>query len=409
MADLTLERFDGRAKLAICRAQQIADRERHREISPVHLLRTLLADDTTFAFAEKRGGDPKAGLAKAVAHSHAALDSGTASFGATLLALVRAAEDVAAGTVMVGDLFVAAHRTLSGDELALFELAVGPLHSRAGIPLRNDRPKDPEDAGDWRDDDESVSAAPLRFDPGPDAEERFVGALRPSAHFLRILGTLEDAHEKLQPWAPWLPFEAVVRAERELGTTLPDDFWAAVAARLPAFARAGIAATPHGDPAHLDSAAEIVLEASAEAQVEVDDDLVVFIDRREIEEGKGDFVAVSRGVAFAERNRAPVYVVSASGSRRAPYPSFADLLDSLVSDEHAAERFGVATVSFSPTLGHPPQVVPQPVATPLRVGHAKFGLGTVVGRSADAGETKLDIAFDDGKRRVLLARFVEDV
>lgn len=56
---------------------------------------------------------------------------------------------------------------------------------------------------------------------------------------------------------------------------------------------------------------------------------------------------------------------------------------------------------------------PAPVAarpaTPRRVRHAKFGLGTVVSESGASEERSFTIAFDDDGTKVLRARFVTPI
>ncbi|MCZ7682882.1 MAG: hypothetical protein M5U28_30410 [Sandaracinaceae bacterium] len=63
----------------------------------------------------------------------------------------------------------------------------------------------------------------------------------------------------------------------------------------------------------------------------------------------------------------------------------------------------------TPGLPQPPPP-PEPAPTlPSRVRHAKFGEGTVVARTGSGENEKLDVAFDSGVRKTLLARFVTSV
>jgi len=71
----------------------------------------------------------------------------------------------------------------------------------------------------------------------------------------------------------------------------------------------------------------------------------------------------------------------------------------------------VATLDGLPTWGdlpyeagpRSPGVAPQIAARTVR--HSKFGLGQIVAE----GDGKVDVEFQDGQRRVILARFVEEV
>jgi len=208
--------------------------------------------------------------------------------------------------------------------------------------------------------------------------------------------------------APALSLPAVMDAERQLGTTLPDDFWAAAAYRLEPFANLGIAAHgPHGEPAPLDDIAETVLLVASDAEEFIDDDdLVPIVDHTKISDDAGgpsyDYLCVRRGVSHAARNSQAVITVGRGGRvERATFGRF--LLEQLATD--ADQDLPATTAIARPELvGSAP-----PPEQQRRVRHAKFGVGVVRAVTGDGADRKVDVLFEDGSCRVLLERFVTEV
>jgi ATP-dependent Clp protease ATP-binding subunit ClpB len=63
---LTLERYERDAKRAVADAQRLADEQGHAEVTPLHLLMCLLADDVGVGEVFRRaGGDPSVALSRA--------------------------------------------------------------------------------------------------------------------------------------------------------------------------------------------------------------------------------------------------------------------------------------------------------------------------------------------------------
>jgi hypothetical protein len=220
------------------------------------------------------------------------------------------AEELAPHLVMAGDIVLAVRRMPSSQERALFELAFDP----PAPPL-------PSATAEYEAESNDGAAVPAQ----PEEMTRSAGALVTSTELATVWKIIHAlAQQNAEPWARAaqhpgeLPLRAVAHAEAELGTTLPDDFWAAAAAGVMGLSRLGVTPTrDHGEPVPAHEVAEAVLTVASDAASELDDDLVAIMDLRETGAGaRGDFLCVHRGVSFSKRNAQPVFLAGPDGLER---------------------------------------------------------------------------------------------
>lgn len=205
-----------------------------------------------------------------------------------------------------------------------------------------------------------------------------------------------------------LSLATVMHVERELGTTLPDDYWTAVACYFPAFAEVGIgAAMPHGEPAEPELVGEAILTIAADAEGHIPHHLVAIADLSmfvgENGEQPASFLCANRGVSFEERNTTALIPVL-DGEAGKPTTVARFIRDQLAKDGHKLSEH--ASSRESPVLTGKP--LPRRAKEKGRVHHPKFGMGTVISACGGGEHRTLEVDFEVGRKR-LLARFVEEL
>lgn len=131
----------------------------------------------------------------------------------------------------------------------------------------------------------------------------------------------------------------------------------------------------------------------------------------------GRFLCVPARPAIGERPRLTICAEDGATIRREPIDRWLlerqdELLDDLELSESQQRRIDSDDVleRFSPRLrADAAAVAAGPSAGLRRVTHPKFGAGTVLREVQGGPEPKLEIDFDSGGRRVLLARFVAEL
>jgi hypothetical protein len=164
-------------------------------------------------------------------------------------------------------------------------------------------------------DDEDVDI------PGTPVDARGPGALAMSAELVAAFGLYRGEAERHadrfrlgEKPTPSISARLVIAAERDLDTSLPDDFWAVLALRVPAIAALGIGtSSPEAEPAPATEVCEIVLAVASGAEAHIDDDLVAIAEL--IDSPDGASLCVKRGVTYAQRNTQEVYRVDDVGRR----------------------------------------------------------------------------------------------
>lgn len=272
----------------------------HLEVTLDHVLHHLLQRPAIVELARRRGGDPEAALA-ACSRRISREGNGTGDVGPDrhLAAALEQAKDDAARLVRVADLAIAAMRPRTGAGDASFLMAFEP------------KPATPLDEPDEEDVDVPPTPAYAR---GP-------GALAMSAELVAALalhrGEAERHADRFrlgEKPTPSLSARLVAAAEREIDTSLPDDFWAVLALRVPAIAALGIgASSPEAEPAPASDVCETVLAVASGAEAHIDDDLVAIAELFDSPDGAS--LCVKRGVPYAQRNSQEVYRVDDEGRR----------------------------------------------------------------------------------------------
>jgi hypothetical protein len=297
----SLDRLEPDLRAAVERATAHAWGRGHAEVTLDHVLLQVLGIPSVVELARRRGGHPEDALAECTKRlARQGTHQGDVGPDRALLSALDEAEDAVPRFVAVGDLAIAAMRPAIGVPHAGFLRAFQPEPERAAPPAE-------------LADDADIGPVP--------ALSRGPGALATSDELRQALALYRgEAERHADPFrlgrsrTVSLPARWVVDVERELGTTLPDDLWAVLAARVLAVAELGIgAAMPHGEPAVGGELCERILTVASGGEAHVDDDLVAIAELDD--DPDGSLLCVKRGVVYADRNAQEVVRVDDAGRR----------------------------------------------------------------------------------------------
>ena len=232
-------KLDRGAQLMLVAAQKLADDRKHRDVTLYHALVAMLDSPPLVELAKRRGGNPDAARDRAMRELELTPKANIASLDQTLTNAISAAQELAPNLANAGDIALAVLHMPDRAERGLYQLAFSPPAVVQAVP-----------ALESEEDDETPESPPAS------TSKRAPGALVTSADFARVWRIIHAvALRDGERWAGAerrigeLRVRAIADAEAELGTVLPDDFWAAAAAGVLQFSRLGITSTTdHGEP-----------------------------------------------------------------------------------------------------------------------------------------------------------------